>query len=272
MIQDKRPKYNDVKSFRGMPVEGAMERALKEAEGRNEVATPTPSSASPVITPVNFDPSKYVIHPSANLLVPVVQSYGGFDYETTMKKVYSDGYKVMTIKEFIDYFTGIKDASEGKLNLSYADGTQLNYTEALELWNFLSSTTRTRGNCWTWLNGMFKKEGIIKKHFVLETVTGIDGNGDLIVHPEKSEDCLNGDCYVKLEFNSQGLPVRKSNNQNYSQGENLYFYHPRENWVAGFYADSDRSSLSCNGSPSGSVAALGVFACAEGASQNGGSP
>ena len=263
MIQDKRPKYNDVTSFMGKKVEGAMERALKEAEGRNEVVIPTPISASPVITPVNFDPSKYVIHPSANLLVPVVQSYGGFNYETTMKKVYADGYKVMTMKEFIDYFTGIKDASEGKLNLSYADGTQLNNNETKELWDFLSSTTRTRGNCWTWLNGMFKKEGIIKKHFVLETVTGIDGNGDLVVNREKLEGCLNEACYVKLEFNSQGLPVKKSNNQNYSQGENLYYYHPTENCVARFLVDSDWSFLGCDRNPSDSSAALGVRAARE---------
>ncbi|MEK6872976.1 MAG: hypothetical protein AABW90_03110 [Nanoarchaeota archaeon] len=59
-------------------------------------------------------------------------------------------------------------------------------------------------------------------------------------------------------IDSQGLATKKSKNQNYKQGENIYFWYPRENHVAGFRTGFYRANLYCDGDPSGSDASLGI--------------
>ncbi len=75
------------------------------------------------------------------------------------------------------------------------------------------------------------------------------------------------DSYINFSFNKQGLASKsaKSSKQDYVQGKNIYFWYPRKDNVAGFGADSGRAYLYCDGIPSSTDSALGVYGCAEGA-------
>lgn len=53
----------------------------------------------------------------------------------------------------------------------------------------------------------------------------------------------------------------KSRKQEYKQGKNIYYWYPRKNSVARFYAGSGRALLYCYGNSSGSDPTLGVFTC-----------
>jgi hypothetical protein len=80
---------------------------------------------------------------------------------------------------------------------------------------------------------------------------------------EKLETCLMEDCYVKLEFNSQGLPIQKSQNQEYVQGKNIHFWFPRDRCVARFSAESGWAYIYCIGGSSGGDPSLGVYAVSQ---------
>jgi len=77
-------------------------------------------------------------------------------------------------------------------------------------------------------------------------------NGEL--KPQNSEPlepCIMKDCYVDLSsFNKQGLPTK--------EGRDFYYWHLKNNTVAGFGAGSGRAGLGCFGDPRGSYPALGV--------------
>ena len=236
--------------------------AIENANKPKAKQKPKPQETPEIITPADIDTSKYIIHPTADLLVPLQQSHNGMNYENTMREVYGQGERVMTPKQFIDYFMAVKQASEGKQTLSYADNSQLTQPESKEIWNFLSSTNRTKGDLWMWLNGMFKQQGTLRKKWTLEKVTGIK-NGNLITTSEPLENCLMQDTYVNLKFNNQGLPTEKSQTDEYKQGTNLKYWYPRNGGVAWFGADSDGAGLGCIREPDYHDDSLGVFSCRE---------
>ncbi|MDO8556037.1 MAG: hypothetical protein Q7R96_02580 [Nanoarchaeota archaeon] len=73
--------------------------------------------------------------------------------------------------------------------------------------------------------------------------------------------CLMEDCWADFDSaNKQGLLTRKSSDNTYKQGNNIYFWYPREGAVARFGAVSDGAGLGCDGGPSDSNDGLGVRA------------
>ena len=79
----------------------------------------------------------------------------------------------------------------------------------------------------------------------------------------KLEKVLLRKCLVDLtpeSFNSQGLPIRESKEQDYKAGENIYYSYPVEGRVAGLGAGADRSSLYCDRVSSNSYVSLGACA------------
>ena len=80
---------------------------------------------------------------------------------------------------------------------------------------------------------------------------------------EPLEKYINTTGFVDLKrFNRQGLPTRRSANQVYEQGENVYFWPPANDGVARFRTNSDGVMLYCGRDPRGSDGGLGVYACA----------
>ncbi|MFA5174465.1 MAG: hypothetical protein WC438_04765 [Candidatus Pacearchaeota archaeon] len=116
-------------------------------------------------------------------------------------------------------------------------------------------------------NAYFTKEG---DKFYIQHIKGIKSNGELVLtNKVEISDYLNSDCWAdissKANITDKGLCKTSSSIQNYSQGNNIYFWQPRNNSVARFYAGSDRVDLDCGRNPENAGASLGVRGCAEGA-------
>jgi hypothetical protein len=121
-----------------------------------------------------------------------------------------------------------------------------------------------------WQNILFSEE---RQEKYFQYVVDIDSNGKLVFsEKQKLENCLNQDGFAdildKRRLSSQGLCNTLSKKQTYIQGENIYFWYPRNGAVAGFLAGSDGVVLSCGRYPSSRSASLGVRACAEGTQKN----
>ena len=158
---------------------------------------------------------------------------------------------------FMLHYSKVRDAAQGKLILYDGDNNEIPKEEAIEHWNYLSSSTDRVKICWTWLDAKFKEK---PDGLYLLTDHEVINNNLEPQTTEKLEDCVSNDCYVNLDFNRQGLPTQKSTKKEYQQGNNIYFWHPRDKSVARFLAFSVRAFLSCYRVPGDSDPALGVFA------------
>jgi len=105
-----------------------------------------------------------------------------------------------------------------------------------------------------WLDAKFTKSG----EKLQITYHKINSNGTLEEVTEQLDpDTLMKDKQIAIDSwlnnsTSQGLPRK-----NFSDGQ-LYYWYPREDRVAGFYAGSYRASLDCLWNPLSSYASLGV--------------
>ena len=251
----------------GIDGEEALERIV------NRSLANTGASTQPVFSgfPANFDCRKYIAVPQHDTVIATEKTLTNLDMFDTFEKLKEQGLYMPSIAEFMSHWNNVREASEGKRKLVYADGKTVDNIEAKGLWNYMSSTDRSLFNndpCWIWLNAYFDKgnDGRMQMKTDLQVKVDkgkkyLDGKSALL------ETCssANGG-FVRLNFNRQGLPVVDDKRKNvvYEQGENLYFWKPVEGRVAGFYADSGWAGLDCNGGPSSRNSSLGVFACAEG--------
>jgi hypothetical protein len=117
-----------------------------------------------------------------------------------------------------------------------------------------------------WQNAKFV-QGSGFNNLNLETVVDVDSNGNLKTNSLVLQPCLGNNTYAKLKTNSQGFLTEPSQDAEYKQGENLYFWTPVKNAVARFVAYSVWALLVCDWNPSYSDSSLGVRGCvsAEGA-------
>jgi len=197
------------------------------------------------------------------------------NYEDTHKFVLKQGVYIPTPQIFMTHFQNVVKAFKERKNkngskLLDGKGNIISGNDLEDLYKHLTkdhiATYGGQAGAWTWLNAGFKNGN-------LETVMGVNSKG-LTKNIVPLDAYLKEDAYVNFDFNSQGLAKANSKcaNQAYSQGENIYFWQPREGAVAWFNAGSDRAILSCSWYPTGSDSSLGVFACAEGAvvAKNGG--
>ncbi len=166
-------------------------------------------------------------------------------------------------------FENVRNAALEIGKLVNAKGEQLTKAQASELWDYYTSTNRSKFNdklCWGWLNEKFV-EGTANG-LNIEEYRVVRNGSNLELKPVNSsplEARLEEDCYATLEFNRQGLATKKSSTQEYKQGENIKFWFPKKGYVAWFDAGSVRAGLFCGRDPVGSLASLGVSVCAEGA-------
>jgi len=249
---------------------GAIERILK-TDPQVPESKPSPVQASNLgIAKIN--PREYIQVgiDGLNGTPAVISAYeltgsNNMNYEDTHGFLLEKGLYMPTPKIFMTHFRNVRDAKMGSTTLNYADGTKVPDSDVENLYKHLTTNYgnvfgRSDVGVWTWLNAKFDKKNI-------ETVMGINSKKELVIKSTPLESCLDEDCYVTFDFNPQGLPKSKSSNQNYSQGNNIYFWHPRQGQVAGFGAGAGGAGLGCYRLPSGSNTGLGVFATAEGRSQ-----
>ena len=136
---------------------------------------------------------------------------------------------------------GNKQPINSKLiNLIYRD-----LTEACSHW---------RGE---WVDDTFKQREEI---LYLEKNHKLSDKGELVPkYSEPIEECLTEHGLANLSsINSQGFPTRRSEEQNYNQRENIYFWPPIEGRVTWFYADSVSSNFGCYWGVGSSDSSLGV--------------
>lgn len=240
---------------------GAIERVLK-ADPQVPDNKPNPVQ---VTAPKNLDGSKYIQVPGTNFLIAKEETHKGKNWNDSHYALADEGLFMPSPALFTPYFINVRDANQGKVQLYDGNNAPLSKPETEDLWKYL--TTAHRSGCWTWLDALFVQStgglDLQTNHRVKTT----NGKKELVGQRFNLEAHAGEDCYVNLNFNSQGLPKSKSSNQKYSQGDNIYFYQPRPNSVAGFIAYSNRANLICYGDPTYSGTGLGVFATAEGRSQ-----
>ena len=254
---------------RGKSDEEIAKRYLQRVADRKKTANPemqkipVEQEEKEQIKPeINIDiknPQDYVIVPNTNILIAKKETFKGLNWNDTHFKLAENGLFMPAPKLFTDYFQSVIRAEQGKEKLYDGAGNLLKSQEVNEIYKYL--TTDYNKGCWTWLDALFKQESdkwkVISNHKVV--------NNKLVGQPNDLEKCLMEDCFCDLDFNKQGLAISKSKSQSYSQSNNIYFWHPRNNAVARFNADSGRAYLYCYGGPDDRDDSLGVFACAVGA-------
>ena len=179
---------------------------------------------------------------------------GNINWDQALKLNLALGGKTLNPRQHADLRKLLQDGIDNNLKVHDGQNNEVSSQELFAIYNDLLENK----NPWRseWLDAKFTKDGedwkITYNHI-------LDASGNLIGKTEGLEECImNENCATDLIFNHQGLATTKSTNQNYEQGKNVYFWHPRENRVAGFDADSGRAGLDCSGGPSAANGRLGV--------------
>ena len=245
----------------GKPVKGAIERAL----GRQKKQEKQPQS---VPLPSNLVASDYLQIPGTNTIISKFElpDYNNLNWKDTHFKLYEKGLYMPTPAIFMPHFLNVIDAYKNKTRLFDAAGNSLSDSEREDIFrhlttNHIAAYQGGQTGAWAWLDALFEEQGEAMKMNTNHRVV----NGEL--KPQKTqdlEDYIKKECYIELEFNSQGFPTRESSSQNYVQGQNIYFWHPKNGSVARFNAGSDWAYLYCSGGPGDVGSSLGVFGCAFG--------
>ena len=258
----------------GVKVKGALELALKAEENKQPEPVVNPIVISPRINPADYVKLGINGLYGSPVLISKFEIPGAnsMNYENTHKFVLSKGLYVPTPRIFMDYFTRVVTAKNNRIALFDGNGSEINGKELDDIYGHLTTNhisaygVAGQEGAWAWLNARFVP-GSGFNNMDLETVISMKKDGRLEARKEPLTACILKDCFAELDFTSQGLAVKEAKNQKYIQGQNIRFWHPRENCVARFYAYSDWAGLGCIRNPRNSNSALGEFVCAVGAAQ-----
>jgi len=223
----------------------------------SKVTTTVPTQITATI-----DKTKYIQIPQHSLVIALEETHRGKDIYDTLEDLLAQDLKIPTPEVFMTHWLNVREAAIKGGTLNYANGTPVPDKDVQDLWGYMA--LGDRDGCWTWLNASFDNPGsgwyITTNLEIKITLSGkkyLGGTQTLLDLPIKE------DCYVKLNFNNQGMPTTKSPHQEYKQGKNIHFQIPRSGHVAGFFTGSSISNLSAC-APDYKSPTLGVFACAQG--------
>ncbi len=213
--------------------------------------------------PATLDRSRYVVVHGKNLLIAREQSDNGLYFHAAREGLVHEGYRLPKIDVFMRHYCNVQDAALGKTELYDGNGRKIEKGEAESLWDRVST------DCRIWLDALFQKNR--QGHLFMESDYQIKHLkqdygwlGQISSRKVLLEMPVQKDCYVDLEFNVQGMPLRCAERQKYVRGSTLQFSAPADKSVAWFSANSGESSLFCHWNPSNSGFPLQVFRCAEG--------
>ena len=212
---------------------------------------------------VDIDPKHWVWVPGTNYFVSSQQDYNGLQWRPTLTKALREKpfAHVTPPHVFLPHYADVCASMRKKNPTVLYDGNG----EPLSTAARKDLQERRTTDTWVWQDAYFeqRKNGL----YLLTDHQLVQGK----VQPQKEErleKCVNeSGVLVDLIFNAQGLPTRKSKQQEYQRGKNISFWSPQENSVVWFYAVADGAGLLCYGGPQGSGAAVGVLLCAEGAAK-----
>ena len=235
----KKPEY-----FAGIKVDGAMERYFKKEEKRKKEES-SGEIANQVTAPALSD---YIYVPSINCYLAKKRTHLKTNWYDCHKQLHKENLLMPTIPQFLAYINYLKANPNGT---SLGDASKQEIESILD--NILTVRSPWRAE---WLDAKFEKKDRLYINYNHRTI-----NDKLQAqNSEPLESCLMEDCWADvLNGNKQGLPTRElAQNQ-----REIYYWHPKENYVARFGAGSGRADLDCNRDPSDSSASLGVFSVCE---------
>ena len=184
----------------------------------------------------------FIYVPSIKLYVSKERSLHGKNWYETHEELQKQGLFMPTIKQFIEF-------------VKYLRSEQNNHEYQQILDEILAIRSPRRAE---WLDAKFTKEN---NQLYINYNHRVNSRGELEArNKEPLEDCLMEDCYADVfgSANRQGLPTKKSYQE-------VYYWYPRKNYVAGFDASSDVAYLGCVWDPRAAGSSLGIFACARSA-------
>jgi hypothetical protein len=236
-------------SFRGKPVDGAIQIALKGSIQRNSSAPkpngnpPSPSNMVGAEKYLILDGRKHGSYEYPDMLVSMDRYHLGKNWNDSHPLLAKDGNCMLTIRQFADFLNLLKsgNAYDGK-------GNKVGKTKLDEVLNDIVEVR----NPWRaeWLDARFESGNIV--YHVLK------GNSVVEVQ-EPLNDYLNNDKTPGISLdswlkdaNQHGLPKKSV-----KKGD-LYYWSPVDGRVARFIAISDGAVLDCYGYPSGTSSSLGV--------------
>ena len=222
-------KFTIPTTFMGTDTKEAYDRVIN-AKSPEPVSTPTTNAGK-------IDGFIYV--PTANLHFSRERTHLNVNWNDTHGLLATKNLRMPTIEEFRITLKYCKESSDRELKELYDEITQVRDPWRAEH-----------------LDAYFekRKDGL---YILTENKT----------KPEKLESCLMKDKTpgVSLDewisgskITNQGLP-----NSKIAKGE-LYYWSPRDKFVARFYAYSDWADLYCNRDPSDALPELGVYAVTQG--------
>ncbi len=249
-------------TYLGKKVDGAYERYMEKAKEAKEPEM----TANPLLITANIKKQDYIKLPDTSIVIARQETEKGKNWADSHYILAENGLFMPTPYLFMLHFMNVKEAAKGKMVLHDASGAPIPRDEAEDLYKYF--TSGHRGGCWTWLDAKFSEDNnaweIAYNHKVAQK-----GKGKTLEGKTKTlESCIREDGYVNLDFNSQGLPIKKFKKQEYEQGENIRYWHPRNGAVARFGAGSGGAGLYCDWDPGDSDSSLGVFSCAEAVQKN----
>ena len=151
----------------------------------------------------------------------------------TLKALVDENQKLSPMPHFMTHRENVRKSMLEEMQLFYADGSRVE-----ESYDLYKQYFGYNGSVGTWLDAKFIKEGL----WYIETDLRISAEGFSGRRHPLDRTTLHEEAYVDLEFNSQGLPIRKSILQSFLAEKNIYFHPPAHNWVAVFASD-----VSCAG-------------------------
>jgi hypothetical protein len=245
----------------GRPIKGAIERALSK---QGSVPEQEPQE--------NIDPSEYVQIPGTNKLISKfeLEDYNNLNWNDTHFKLQENGLYMPNPAIFMTHFKNVVESQKQGKHLLDANGNPISDSEREKIFNHLTTNhfaaySGGGEGAWTWLDAKFEGQGEGKPFKFLTDHKVV--SGELKSQTTQDLECkIKKDCYVEIDFDSQGFPTRKSGSQSYVQGENIRFWKPVNGRVAWFCADSGRALFNCGRDPESASSSLGVFGCAEGTS------
>ncbi len=211
------------------------------------------------ITP-NINRADYIQVPQSRILIAKAETHKGKTWHETHYALQETGLYMPAVCEGITHWLNVREAALTNNRILYdGNNAPIRKEEAVDLWNYMSSGHR--GGCWSWFDAFFTDENTLHQYHLMNKDAA--GKKTLESQSKPALQCpIKENCYVELDFNSQGMPLKKSSMQQYQQGQNLYFYFPRSNAVARLSAGAGLVSLDCCRVPRSSDASLGVFGVA----------
>jgi hypothetical protein len=221
----------------------------KLAENKNKVTAPKPKQIAPVKAANITNPEDYIVLPGRthgnysylDLLVSNEKMHLGKSWYDAHKELQKNNEFMLTIRQFVDYLNLLKSG-----NAYDGAGNKVPKPELIKIYDGITEVK----DPWRaeWLDAYFENRN--NELYILT---------ENKAKAEKLQPCLMEDKTpgINLEYwlknaTPQGFPPK-----NIPDGK-LYFWHPREDAVAGFSAGSGRSYLDCGYGPQYSDSALGV--------------